>query len=256
MVSGRGTPRVSSLQRGLGLLEALLSEGRELSFSEIAKSQNIPVATAYRLVGTMVDSGFLMRQPGGSPVAGPRLIRLAQALEELEGIKILAKPVLEQLARSTRCVAQLGTFEGDMVTYHLKVGKSASGLFTFVGKQLEAYCSGIGKMLLSHLPKDEGEQYLASGPFVSLTPNTITEVDDLRNELKTVRDRGYAIDDGEIMSGLRCLAVPIRGVSGRVVAAISLSGPTERRNEDADLLARLKDAAATIERQWSANVAK
>jgi DNA-binding IclR family transcriptional regulator len=136
-----------------------------------------------------------------------------------------------------------------MVTYRLKTGRGAKNLFTRTGLQLEAYCSGIGKVLLAHLPAAERRAYLAAGPFVALTPNTITDPAVLASTLDEVRAQGFASDDGEIVEDLVCLAVPIRAPDGRVPAAISVSRQAGRRPTAAveELLPLLTAAAREIE---------
>jgi DNA-binding IclR family transcriptional regulator len=117
----------------------------------------------------------------------------------------------------------MGTFESDMVTYRVKTGENAGELFTRVDMQLEAYCSGMGKVLLAFLPAAERAAYLAGGPFVELTPTTITDPQDLARELARVGQQGFAEDRGETVPDLFCLAVPIRRPDGSVPAAISVS---------------------------------
>ena len=81
-----------------------------------------------------------------------------------------------------------------MVTYRIKTGQGAGNLFTRVGMQLEAYCSGIGKMLLAHLPEEQQRAYLAGGPFPALTAKTITQPEALAQELERIRAQGFALD--------------------------------------------------------------
>lgn len=113
-----------------------------------------------------------------------------------------------------------------MVTYELKAGQSAGDLFTQVGMQLEAYCSGIGKVLLAHLPEPAQTAYLSTGPFPALTNQTITDPVLLKDELDIVLRRGFALDDEEVVAGLQCVAVPILKQNGAVIAAVSASRAT------------------------------
>ncbi len=214
---------MSSLSRALAMLEAIIAEGATRSVAAIARDLDVPVATAHRQVASLVADGYLARQGRGFHVAGPRLLRLLGQLDEKQVIANCAAPVLHRLAGQLRCVVQLGTLEGDMVTYRIKTGEGAGDLFTRVGMQLEAYCSGIGKVLLAWLPAGDREAYLATGPFPPLTARTITEPDALRRELARVREQGFALDDGEIAEGLQCIAVPVRSPDGRVLAALSAS---------------------------------
>jgi DNA-binding IclR family transcriptional regulator len=136
-----------------------------------------------------------------------------------------------------------------MVTYRIKTGEGAGSLFTRVGMQLEAYCSGIGKVLLAHLPEAQRRAYFAGGPFVALTTRTITDPTELEDELERVRIRGYAIDDGEIADGLVCVAAPIQAPDGQVHAAISVSRTNSADSSTGitDILECLRMTARQIE---------
>ena len=164
-------------------------------------------------------------------------------------VTVCAAPLLHRLAARARSVVQLGTLEGDMVTYRLKTGRGAGALFTRTDMQLEAYCSGIGKALLAHLPLAEREAYLGAGPFVALTPCTITDRSQLRDELERVRAQGFALDRGEIAEDLYCVAVPITVPSRGVIAAISISRLSKDRKlvDHTEDLSLLREAAAAIE---------
>ncbi len=244
-----GTPQLSSLKRTLAMLEAIIADGGQSSVSALARQISMPIATAHRQVATLVNEGYLTASGGGRHVAGSRLLGLLHQLDEKQVVANVAAPVLHELASKVHSVVQLGTFENDMVTYRIKTGRGASDLFTRIDMQLEAYCSGIGKVLLAHQPEAEREAYLANGPFVALTENTITDPAKLREELACVADRGFALDDGETSPDLRCMAVPLRNGDGSVLAAISVTQATgsTRRISDEDLRPMLLKAAGRIE---------
>ena len=248
-----GTPRIRSTQRSLATLEAVIADAGRSSVSELARQTGIPGATAHRQIATLVTERYLVSSGGGRHVAGPRLFALLHRLDEKQAVANVAAPVLHRLAARVRSIAQLGTFENEMVTYRIKTGRmliggGASDLFTRIGMQLEAYCSGIGKVLLAHLPAAERAAYLAGGPFVPLTRRTIVDPGELGGELDRVRAQGFARDTGEIVEGLFCLAVPIRKPDGCVDAAISVSQSeaAKRRLGETELLALLCDAAREI----------
>lgn len=205
------------------MLEAVIADGGRSSVAALARLADIPVATAHRQVATLVAQGYLAPAPGGRHLAGPRLVGMLHQLDAKAAIANAAAPLLDRVAGELGTVVQLGTLENDMVTYRVKAGAASAGLFTKVGMQLEAYCSGMGKVLLAHLPAAERDAYLAAGPFPALTGRTIIDPVRLGEELAVVRDQGHAVDDSEIADGLYCVAVPIHAGSGPVVAAISAS---------------------------------
>ncbi|HZU65210.1 MAG TPA: IclR family transcriptional regulator [Novosphingobium sp.] len=216
-------PLVAATQRSLTMLEAIVADRAASSVSALARAAGLPVATAHRQVATLVAEGFLAPAGHGRHIAGPRLRALGALVEDVQLIANIAAPLLRKLAARFGGVAQLGTFENDMVTYRVKTGAAANTLFTRVDMQMEAYCSGVGKVLLAHLPAAQRSAYLAGGPFVALTPATITAPADLARELEEVARQGFAQDRGEIAPDLFCLAVPIRDRAGAVPAALSLS---------------------------------
>lgn len=244
----RGTPPIASLARSLAMLQAVLADREGGSITTLADQLGVPRATAHRQVATLLREEYLRRLPGGRLVAGKKLHALLDLVDDRQVITAAAAPVLHRLAARLKCVAQLGTLENDMVTYRIKTGRGAGDFFTRVGLQLEAYCTGIGKVLLAGLPEADREAYLATGPFPPLTPFTITDPARLREELAQVARQGYARDDEEIAEGLACLAAPIRTPDDRVVAAISISRVTApaKPGAEGEVIACLLEAAQEI----------
>ena len=237
---------LSSLSRSLALMEAIVADGGQSSVAALARAQTMPVATAHRHVSALVEAGYLSPAGYGRHVAGPRLRSLMQHVDEKQIIAHAAVPILKRLAAQTGCVVQLGTFENDMVTYRVKTGHSAGDLFTKVGMQLEAYCSGIGKVLLAHLPAQAQAAYLVNGPFPALTPNTITDPALLKAELDRVALQGFARDDEEVVEGLQCVAVPVPTAQGDVIAAVSASWASGKAGPPDRILDLLQSAATAI----------
>jgi DNA-binding IclR family transcriptional regulator len=132
-----------------------------------------------------------------------------------------------------------------MVTYLVKETGVATDLFTREGMQLEAYCSAVGKILLSDLPDEDLQDYLKGAPFPALTSATITDPVALRGHLREVRERGFAVDDREVAEDLLCFAVPIRKPDGTLLAALSSAGRVGRRSEE-KVLSDLRRCAAQI----------
>jgi IclR family acetate operon transcriptional repressor len=204
----------------------------------------------YRLTGVLEQAGLIARLGGGRYGAGPPLAELLHGVTPASQLAQLCRPFLRRLAKDCGATAHLGVMENDMVTYLVKesAGAHAAAAFTRENAQLEAYCSGIGKVLLAWLPEPELARYLSSGIFVALTKRTTTDPVKLRECLMTVKSEQFARDDGEIADDLYCLAVPLWAGAAPANAAISVSftRPTEIPFDDDVYLAKLRACAAKL----------
>jgi IclR family acetate operon transcriptional repressor len=242
------TPSLRSLEKALNLLRRIVESGEDHSISAIARQISMPHSTAYRIAATLERSGLVTRMRRGYYLPGPSLMRLARHDSLSRILRAVGRPIVKKLARDTGCIAHVGIFENDMVTYLLKAGRAGQTIFTREGTQLEAYCTGIGKVLLAALPVSVREEYLKGGPFIRLTANTLSDPQRLRSELISVGERGYAEDNAEMDSDLMCLAVPVRLGEGDVIAAVSISTRSTDVDSHALLphLGRLRTAASLL----------
>ena len=248
MAQGR-TSSPLSVVKSLALLDQVL-EGDFASMSALASAAGLPLSTAHRLLKGLQQAGFIVPVSRGGYISGPTLRRLARPEKDANRILVqIAAPILAKLSRRTCRVCHLGVLEDGMMTYLIKEGDAEDHTLSRQGMQLEAYCTGLGKALLAHMPEIERSDYLSSGNFVALTPNTLTTPEALSGEFDRIRRHGYALDEQEILEGLVCIAVPIQ-LEGRVIAAISLvvthKGDPVRPTA---YLARLRAAAMEIERR-------
>jgi IclR family transcriptional regulator, acetate operon repressor len=233
------TPSLRALEKAVELLGQIVECGEIRSISSLAGQIEMPRSTAYRIAATFERSGFLTRLRRGHYLPGPALLRLGRRDNLQRVLKGLGRPVVDKLSRDTGCIAHLGVFEDGMVTYLLKAGRLAGTVFTREGTQLEAYCTGIGKVLLAALPDTAREEYLRTGPFIRLTQNTLTDPQVLRSALQIIAAQGFATDNAEMDVDLLCLAVPVRVGNGEVVAALSISTRVNR-NPGSSPLAHLE----------------
>ena len=224
--SPHSDPTFKSLEKALTLLGRIAHDRGLTSLKQLMADLELPRSTLYRLVGTLQEFGLVTRGSRGFYDVGLPLIEALSGITPAGHLAKLSRPSLQELADLCGATAHLGMLENDMVTYLVKVigkGVDADAVFTRENAQLEAYCSGIGKVLLAALTETSCEQYLSAGPFVPLTDRTITDSDALRNCIASVRQDGFAQDDGEVADDLFCLAVPLRRSDGEVQAAISIS---------------------------------
>ena len=219
------TPEIKSLAKAFALLDCLAADGRHVSLPALAKRCGLTVATAHRLLVTMEAQGAVVHIGPGEYAIGLRLLELSR-LASFEGLLAASTaPLLNRITRATGSTAHVGVLDGEnMVTYIARSVSRNSRIPTNPGNKLEAYCSGLGKVLLASLPSAHRAAYLADGPFPALTAQTIVDPDALEIELAQVDTRHFAVDNCEMFDDLRCVAVPIHDPAGRVVAALSASG--------------------------------
>jgi IclR family transcriptional regulator, acetate operon repressor len=239
---------VAAIEKSLELFLSVVDDAGRTPLSVLATRLGLPISTAQRIVAAFVRSGLLNRVERGRYAAGLRLAGVAGVAEVRQVLIAASRPLLRRLAREIGATVHLGVLEGDMVTYLVKEHGGGAPVLTREMIQLEAYCSGIGKVLLAHLDDAAREAYLAAGPFVALTGKTMTDPDTLRTVLRRIRAQGYAVDDAELEDDLYCLAVPVRGPGGEVLAALSASSRSTTPI-DLTLLDRLRACSTGVERR-------
>jgi DNA-binding IclR family transcriptional regulator len=233
--------------RTLDVLEAVVAAER-ISLPKIASECGLPHATAHRILQVLVGRGYVSRITRGEYRPGSTLSTLAGQAPPADLLAETARPLLKALSKTCRKHVHMGLLESDMVTYLVKLPYGRKRIHSAEGQQLEAYCSGLGKVLLAQLRPDELDAYLSAGALVALTPKTITDQGLLRAEIVRVRQSGWAIDNEEIAVGLRCLAVPVKDAAGKTIAAISASDASSSLNmpDITDLLPAIKATATEI----------
>jgi DNA-binding IclR family transcriptional regulator len=228
-VPGPGRYTVDAAAKALELLTAFSFNERRLSLSDLAARTGIPRATAFRLLSTLEASGFLTKV-GSEYQLGLKCFVLGNIAAADLDLKEVAQPHLAALRDATRETTHLAILDHWRVVYleRLPSPQPVGFMRSRVGAILPAFCTALGKTLLSDLPESEVTAWAAAQTFPRMTPNTITSAKRLLKELRAVRARGYALDEEEHELGVRCVAAPIRNHEGKVVAAISVAGPTER----------------------------
>jgi DNA-binding IclR family transcriptional regulator len=241
---------VDAAAKALELLSVFSFREPRLSLADLAKRTGIPRATAFRLLSTLEQSGFLVKDHGAYQL-GIKCFVLGNIVAGGLDLRETAHPHLVALRDATRETTQIAILDHWQVVYLERVPSPFPSGFmrTRAGAILPAYCTGLGKVLLAHSPEAEVEAWAARQKFPALTPRTITSAKRLLRELRVIRDRGYSIDDEEREKGVRCLAAPVRNHNGDVVAAVSVAGPVDRLPQDligSDIAAAVVAAARTI----------
>ncbi len=242
--------RVQSVVNALDILDYLASSGNEAGVTELAQFLGTHKSTASRLLATLNARGYVSRNPqSGKYGLGLHLVELSRVKLDQIDLRQLARPYLEELVSSTGETAHLAILDRARVVYVDKVDTPQTlGMRSRIGYRIAVHCTALGKALLAHVPAEELDALLDADSMVRFTSNTITDPETFKLHLASVRERGYAIDDEEHEDGIRCIAAPIKDHAGRVVAAISVSGPTFRvTREKADTIGQLvRDAACRL----------
>lgn len=223
---------VQAVERALLLLEILARENSAVSITDLAKKSGLKLATVHRLLFTMMNKGFIEQDSSTSEYKlGLRTFEVGNAALSTFDIRSIARAYLKQLHELVNETANLAILDGAEVVYIDQIESTnivIVKMFARIGSRGPAYCTGTGKVLLADLPVDELRKRLAKVEFFQFTPRTITNIDRLIAVLAKIRQDGYALDFSERDEGVTCVAAPIRNYEGRVMAALSVSGPANR----------------------------
>ncbi len=224
--------QTSGVIRTIAILEAL-SRHRSINLESLAKNTGLPKATLLRFLSTLVSLGYVHRDPSDLYSLTLKMFSVgSRGLEHLDLIN-LANPIAQDLCDELGETVHMGVLEEDEAVYVLKKESSFTiRMYSRVGKTIPLYCTAIGKILLSDMSEDELASYLGRVSLKPFTPNTIRGRDQLSLELARIREQGWALDNEEHEMGTLCIGAPIKDYSGSVIAAISVSWPMFRYNEE------------------------
>ncbi len=252
MATDEKATSVKSAERALSLIE-FVSEHESVSFGEILTELSIPRSSAHGLLQTLTSTGWVAHDPRTRQYSlGLRAWQVGQNFRGNTDLLGIVRPIMDKLAAGVGETVQLAQLDGVNNTY-IAISQPARTmrLASSVGMQLPAHATGIGKALLSLLPREEAERRLrAAAPLAHLTEHTVSDVDELLALVDRVHEDGYAVDDEEYMSGCRCVAVPLPYVSDRdTQLAISLTMPTSRTTAEwpLDIYESLRRSMAELE---------
>lgn len=234
--SGEGSkPKnlVQTIERISAILDILRQNPDGISVKNVSEKVKLPMGTTHRLLSSLLYFGFVSQDSSSKQYQlGFKLVELGNARLEQIDLRTVARPHLKKLSQKANESVHLVVLDEYEALYLDRIDSSEShhGLqMAFkVGMRINAHSSGVGKVLLSALSEDEINLFIKTKGLPKRTEKTITDANQLKIELETVRNQGYAVDDEEDDLGTRCVAAPIRNESGNVIAAISITGPTIR----------------------------
>jgi DNA-binding IclR family transcriptional regulator len=241
--------RVPALERAFQIIDMLERSSLGLTKSEIAKRLDLPYSSIFNLLNTLEAHRYARKDAEtGKYYLGPRLMNGDRLVADEAVLRRVARPVMRELIAGTSLTSHLAVLRGGDAVYIEK--QELNGFFrlnTWVGQHVYVHTSAVGKALVCELSKAEVQDLWKRG-LPLRTPKTVTSFRSFWAELRRTRERGYALDDEEDQIGGRCVAVPIRGASGSVVAALGVSAVRDHlpRSETDNLAQRLLRAVKDI----------
>lgn len=214
---------MTSLERGLAVLQAFSQERRVLTTSQVSQRTGIPRAAVRRCLYTLAKLGFVAEEDNRLFSLRPRVLKLGHAYLATTPMAHAAQPVLRHISSTLNESSSVAILDGDEILYIARASTSRiMSIDLHIGSRLPAYCTSMGRVLLADFSADALEAYLERTKLVQYTPRTIISREGLRDTLDSVRHNGYALVDQELEIGLRSIAVPIYGSDGRAVAALNV----------------------------------
>src|SRR5882762_8269255 len=232
--TGKSPYRVQVLDRALAALEVLAARTTECGLAEICTTLKLHKSTAHRLMMVLEQHRLVDKNPDtGRYRLGLKLFEFGSKAFGAMDMRRHAKPYLDRLQRELGETVFFCMLDEGQVFYIEKLESQQSvRTACTVGSRAPAYCTAVGKAMLAELTEAEVDQIVRRWGLKAVTANTITTATALKAELRAVRSRGYAIDDEEKEEGLRCVSAAVRGHSGKLFAAMSVSGPAFRMSKE------------------------
>lgn len=240
-------PNVSQiLSRGLDILDALAHSREGLTAEGLGAQLGIHRSSVYRYLNCLTARALAEKGLAGTFHCGPRILDLASVVLERMDLRTKARPLLDDLCERTQATVHLCRLHGSEVIYLDKVETERSlPLHSRIGGRAPAYCTGVGKALLSFVSPERLKRILAQTQFQRYTPRTVRGPRELCEELEEIRANRFALDRGEHEEGIYCVAVPVFDFYGEPIAAISVTDVPRRIARRTEELAA--ELAATAE---------
>jgi DNA-binding IclR family transcriptional regulator len=214
----------STIQRAIDVLN-LFREHERLSFTEILDILKYNKSTLFRVLYTLEQNKYLARDKHGRYELGMSMFILGNRVSQANKLKKVASPYLKELSQQNNLTVHLGILDGlEVVIIDKFDAPNNVKMVSRVGGIVPAHCTGQGKTLLAYSDRSLVEMIINKHGMTRYTPNTITTLDGLFQELQQIRERGYALDNSEHEKHIRCVGVPILNRDHQIEAAISMTG--------------------------------
>ena len=215
---------MTSLARGLAVVQAFQERKRHLTIAQISHRTEIPRAAVRRCLHTLIKLGYATTD-GRTYSLLPKVLTLGHAYLSSTPLAVSAQPYLDRISDQLHEACNMATLEGDDILY---IARSATvqrliSVDLSVGGRLPAYCTSMGRILLAALDDATLHEYLEHADLQAKTSRTVHDPAALLEILQQVREQGWCVVDQELEQGLRSIAVPVYDASGQVLAALNIS---------------------------------
>ena len=248
---------IKSIDRTLQILELFSLEKPEWGVTEISKALNIYKSNVHNILTTLVEKGFVMKDSKTDKYKlGIKFFELGSVVIKNLNLRKIAHPYMEKLLKEFNETVHLGILvEGEILSIEQEESGQSLSPRIFIGKRAPLHCTGVGKAIMAYLSEEEIASIVKEKGLKKYTENTITNKEDLKKELEKIREQGYAVDNMEHEEGVRCVASPIRGYTGEVIASMSISGPAFRINENniSNIAKKVKECCDCISEEMGCN---
>jgi len=225
---------IQSVTNALNLLEAFKADRDELGVTELSKRLNLHKNNVFRLLATLEAKGYIEQNKANENYRlGVKSLELGQTFIKQLGLVRQAKPFLKEIVKECNEMAYIGIIRQNSVVYlDVEEANQTVKVTNRVGWRIPIHCTAIGKAQITYASEEELEKLDILDHMERFTPNTIVDKVEFIKHLKEVAKRGYALDHEEYDLGVKCVGVPLRDYTGRVVGGISVCGPSFRMTDE------------------------
>jgi IclR family transcriptional regulator, pca regulon regulatory protein len=250
MVSSKKRNYIHSLEKGLSMIGLFSRLGPQLSLSELAQAANIGLGNATRYVQTLLELGYLNRDPLTKKYRlAPKILSLGFSLLKDMDVRARVTPHLAEINREFGVGAQCAILDETEIVYVERFrARTLVAMDLTIGSRIPAHCTALGRAILAYLDEDSMQRIVARMNIVQFTPYTISNKEDLFRELERTRKRGYAVNMQELVLGQSGLAAPILQ-RGSVEGAFGFSFPhplIKDKKFKATMIAKLAEIAQKV----------
>lgn len=226
--------RVPALTRAIEILD-YIQKHTNCSFKDIQDNCNIPRSSIYILINELIDKKLIYQDNNGKYQLWVKLISYGDTAKEQINLRDALTPYLKDLATSIDCLAvHFGIIDGNKGYYLLKITKenTAVEIKSREGSEISFVHAGLGKCLLAFLEEQKRENIIKTLDFTPITNNSIDNIDKFKQEIEKIRKQGWAFDNSEGESEIRCVATPIFMKNKKLLGAISIVGTVNKYKDD------------------------